>query len=56
MVALTTGVMFLLSMSGCGEFYKGGPRMRRPPMKQSATAESLGNTAVALPDKSQCVA
>jgi hypothetical protein len=42
MVTLTAGV-FLLFTSGRGEFYEGGPRVRRPLMKWSAIAESLRN-------------
>jgi hypothetical protein len=40
-VTLTTGIMFLLLLActfGCGEFYEGGPRVSRPPMKWSAIA------------------
>jgi hypothetical protein len=46
-VTSTTGVMFLLLayISGGGELFEGGPRVHRPSMKWSATAESLRNTA-----------
>jgi hypothetical protein len=39
--------MFSYSLAytfGCGEFYEGGPRVRRPPVKWLAIAESLRNT------------
>jgi hypothetical protein len=43
MVTLTTGIVFLLFTFGSGEFYERGPRVRRPPMRWSAIAESLKN-------------
>jgi hypothetical protein len=49
MVTLTTGIMFLYTLActfECGEFYKGGSHLRRPPMKRSVTAESLRNTGL----------
>jgi hypothetical protein len=33
---------------GCGEFYEGGPRVGRPPVKWSTIAESLRNTVLLL--------
>jgi hypothetical protein len=51
MVTLTTSIIFLLFP--CVHFQvwgilgkMGGPRVRRPPMNRSATAESLGNLPV----------
>jgi hypothetical protein len=44
---LTAGFSYsLVCTFGCGEFYDGGPRVTLPPMKWSATAESLRNTAL----------
>jgi hypothetical protein len=48
-VTLNTGIMFLLFTymhSGCGEFYEGGPHVRRPLVKWSVFAQILRNTAV----------
>jgi hypothetical protein len=36
--------LFTCTHFGCGEFYEGGPRVRRPRMKWSAMDESLRNT------------
>jgi hypothetical protein len=46
MVTLTTSIMFLLFTFGCGEFYECGSRVRRPPIRWSAIAESLRKTDV----------
>jgi hypothetical protein len=49
MVHLTTGIMFLLFTCmhfWVGNFKKDGQRVHRPPVKWSAIAESLRNTAV----------
>jgi hypothetical protein len=45
-VTLTTGIMFIQFACmhfGHGEFYEGGSRVRRPPVKSSPIAESLRN-------------
>jgi hypothetical protein len=49
MVTVTTGMMtylFACTYFWCGEFYEGGPCMRWPPVKWSATAESVRNTGL----------
>jgi hypothetical protein len=43
-------VVLLTSMHfGCGEFYEGGPSVRRPPINWSASDKCLINTALSLP-------
>jgi hypothetical protein len=49
MVILTTGIMFLIFTCmhfWVWEFYGGGPRLRRTPMKWSAIAGSLKQTGL----------
>jgi hypothetical protein len=36
-------LLFTCMNSGCVEFYEGGPRVRRQPMKCPAIADSLRN-------------
>jgi hypothetical protein len=48
-VTLITDTAFLLPNArtfGCREFYEGGPRVRRPPVKWSAIAKSLKSTGL----------
>jgi hypothetical protein len=52
-VTLTAGIMFLLFFActfGYGEVYEGGPRVRRPPVKWPAIAESVRYTTLHLAD------
>jgi hypothetical protein len=49
MVTLAIGITFLpfpCMNFLCREIYEGGPCVRRPPMKWSAMAENLRNTAL----------
>jgi hypothetical protein len=49
MVSVTTGMVFFLFICmnfGCGRFYEGSSRVRRPSVKRFAMSESLKSTGI----------